>query len=153
MAKGGEDMNRRLLLGSVGILIGIAVVAVLMVNGAKKPATSTASPNTQSSPQKEVSTPEANSVVKEITVTGNEYSYSPNSLTLQKGEQIKLSFKNAGNLPHNLLIDELGVATKTVKGGDSDTVTFTADKSGTFKFYCSVGNHRAQGMEGMTTVK
>jgi hypothetical protein len=40
-----------------------------------------------------------------------------------------------------------------VGAGASDVVEFTADKAGTFEYYCSVGNHRAMGMKGTLTVK
>lgn len=86
--------------------------------------------------------------VREITVSGDEYSFSPNSLALTAGEQVKVTFKNTGNLPHNFVITELGVSTKTIPGGQEDSVTFTVDKSGTYAFFCSVGDHRQRGMEG-----
>lgn len=33
------------------------------------------------------------------------------------------------------------------------SVTFVADTLGTFEYYCSVGNHRAQGMVGNLVVE
>lgn len=99
---------------------------------------------TQESP----ATQETSGEVREVTVEGDEYSFSPKSLSVAAGERIRLTFKNNGNLPHNFTIDELGVATRTVGGGEGDTVEFTAQTSGTFSFYCSVGGHRELGMEG-----
>ncbi len=86
--------------------------------------------------------------VKEIVVEGREFSYSPSSISVSKGEKVRINFKNLGNAPHNLVIDELGVSTKAIPSGASDTVEFTANKTGTFTFYCSIGNHRNLGMEG-----
>ena len=86
--------------------------------------------------------------VREITVEADEYSVSPKSLTVKAGERISLTFKNIGNLPHNFTIDELGVATKTIAGGQTDVVEFTAGASGTFTFYCSLAGHQKLGMEG-----
>lgn len=106
---------------------------------------------TQESPVTPVPTSETREVsgeVREITVEGDEYSFSPKSLSVTAGERISLTFKNKGNLPHNFTIDGLGVATKTVGGGQGDTVEFTAQTSGTFSFYCSVGGHKQLGMEG-----
>lgn len=91
--------------------------------------------------------------IKEVQVIGSEYSYSPSSIRLDKGTAVKLTFRNTGRLPHNLVIDELGVATQTIQSGASDTVEFTASQSGTFSFYCSIGNHRSLGMEGSLEVK
>jgi nitrosocyanin len=149
-------MNKGILAG-VGVLIGLAVVAVVLVNTTKMPATSSPSPVSQEQPmgnQNEATAPaQGEQAAKEVTVSGNEYSFMPSSLNLKKGETVKLTLKNTGALPHDLVIDELGVATKTIKSGDSDTVTFTADKAGNFKFYCSIGNHRAKGMEGTAAVE
>jgi nitrosocyanin len=148
-------MNRGVLIG-VGLLVGLAVVAAFLVNMPKKPATVSASPTpvTQTETmQKDEATAPANQATREITVSGNEYSFVPSSLNLKKGETVKVTFKNVGALPHDLVVDELGLKTKVVKGGDTDTVTFTADKTGTFEMYCSVGNHRAQGMKGPVQVQ
>jgi len=40
-----------------------------------------------------------------------------------------------------------------VTPGTPTSVTFVADKTGTFEYYCSVGNHRAQGMVGKLIVE
>ena len=111
--------------------------------------TPTTATTTATEPGRTLDTPE----VKEITIEGKEYSYAPASITVTYGEKILLTFKNMGRLAHNLTIDELKVSTKTVAGGQSDTVEFTADKSGTFNFYCSIGTHRNLGMEGEMEVK
>lgn len=90
---------------------------------------------------------------RELTVQGGEYKFSPGSISLTKGERVRINFKNTGRLPHNLTIDELGVATDTISGGKDASVEFTAGKTGTFVMYCSVANHRALGMEGEVEVK
>ncbi|KKU90785.1 MAG: Plastocyanin, partial [Candidatus Jorgensenbacteria bacterium GW2011_GWA1_48_11] len=46
-----------------------------------------------------------------------------------------------------------GIRTKTIQGGQSETVEFTPSEEGTFAFYCSVSNHRLLGMEGSLEVK
>ncbi len=90
---------------------------------------------------------------REIMVEGDEYKFSPSTIELVAGERVKITFKNTGSLPHNLMIDELGVATKTIAGGREDSVSLTAEKTGTFTFYCGVAGHRGLGMEGTTVVK
>ena len=42
---------------------------------------------------------------------------------------------------------------KKINTGNKTSVTFVANKAGEFEFYCSVGNHRAQGMVGKLIVK
>lgn len=56
-------------------------------------------------------------------------------------------------MTHNFVVDELGVKTKTIKGGEEDVVEFTPDAAGTFEYYCSVGEHRAKGMKGTLIVE
>jgi len=91
--------------------------------------------------------------VKEIQVVASEFSFSPSSITLTKGEKVSLTFRNTGKFTHNLTIEGLGVATKTVAAGQSDSVEFTASQAGTFTFYCSIDGHKGMGMEGSLEVK
>jgi nitrite reductase (NO-forming) len=66
---------------------------------------------------------------------------------------VKIIFKNEGKAPHNLVIQGLGIGTRTIGVGQTDTIEFTAPSSGTYTFYCSVPGHRAAGMEGRLEVK
>lgn len=90
--------------------------------------------------------------VKEFTVSGKNFSFTPSTLAVNKGDTVKITFKNVEGM-HDLRIDEFGVATQKIKGGAEETVEFMADKTGTFEYYCSVGSHRAMGMKGALTVK
>ena len=89
--------------------------------------------------------------VKEFFVTGNNYSFVPSQIVVKKGDVVKINFKDGGGF-HDLKIDEFGVATKKLKNDESDTITFVANKAGSFEYYCSVGNHRAMGMKGVLIV-
>ena len=91
--------------------------------------------------------------VKEIEVIGTEYAFSPSALSLTKGQKVKLTFRNMGRMPHNFVVDELDISTKTIQGGQSETVEFTPSEVGIFPFYCSISNHRLMGMEGSLEVK
>ena len=90
--------------------------------------------------------------VKQFTITGNNFSFSPSTMTVNKGDTVQITFKNDSGF-HDLKIDEFGVATKPAQGPNQDTVQFTADKTGSFQYYCSVGNHRAMGMWGTLLVQ
>ena len=56
------------------------------------------------------------------------------------------------SMVHDFVIDELGVKSSVAKSGHSTSVEFVADKVGSFEFYCSVGQHRTNGMVGTLTV-
>lgn len=87
-----------------------------------------------------------------FTVTGNNFAFAPSTMTVKKGDTVTITFKNSDGF-HDLVIDELsGATTSRIKGGEEETITFVADKAGTFEYYCSVGEHRAMGMVGTLTV-
>src|SRR3989344_6848640 len=90
-------------------------------------------------------------VVREFTVSGAPFKFTPGTLTVKKGETVSITFKNTSG-SHDFVLDEFGVKTKLLTAGKEETVQFVADKAGSFKYYCSVGTHRQQGMEGTLTV-
>jgi azurin len=55
-----------------------------------------------------------------------------------------------------LVIDELDVDSGRTNAGEETSVTFTipedAEPGTEYAYYCSVGNHRAQGQEGVLRV-
>lgn len=87
-----------------------------------------------------------------IEVEGENFSFAPNEIKVKKGDKVTINFKSASGF-HDFVIDEFDVATKQVQTGEMSSVTFTADKVGSFEFYCSVGNHRAMGMVGTLVVE
>lgn len=87
-----------------------------------------------------------------IAVEGGNFFFKPNEIRVKKGEKVTITLKNSGGF-HNLEIDELNVKTKTIKDGETDTVSFTPDKTGSFEYYCAVGNHREMGMKGTLIVE
>lgn len=89
---------------------------------------------------------------KEIVVVGSNYTFSPNKITIKKGEKTRIVFKNSDGT-HDFRIDELNIAIPTIGSGAEDFVEFTPDKTGSFEFYCSIGNHRAMGMKGTIVVE
>jgi nitrosocyanin len=90
--------------------------------------------------------------VKEFTVTGSNFAFVPNELKVKKGDTVKITFKNSGGM-HDFVLDEFKAKTDIIKGGEQAEVTFTADKAGSFEYYCSVGSHRAMGMKGTLIVE
>ena len=85
--------------------------------------------------------------VKTFSIDGFNFGYSANEIKVKKGDKVKLTFKSTDGF-HDFVVDELSVKSKRLQTGQSDTLEFTADKSGTFEFYCSIGRHRQMGMKG-----
>jgi plastocyanin len=89
---------------------------------------------------------------KEVVVNGSNFQFSPTAITVKKGEKTRILFKNTGGM-HDFVVDELNIRTAVIGSNTEDFVEFTPDKTGSFEFYCSVGNHRAMGMKGTITVQ
>jgi plastocyanin len=96
-----------------------------------------------------VATPDTNA--QQAVVTANNFTYDLTAMTAKKGQKIQIKLKNIEGT-HDLKIDEFHVATAKMNAGEETLVEFTPDKTGTFEYYCSVGNHRAMGMKGTLTV-
>ena len=91
--------------------------------------------------------------IGEIVVEGDDYSFSPARFSVSAGESVKLTLNNVGRFPHNLIVEGLGIATRTIPGGASDTIEFSVEEAGTYTIYCGIGNHRALGMTGVLTIE
>jgi plastocyanin len=90
--------------------------------------------------------------IKTFTIVGSNFKFAPNEIKVNKGDTVKVIFKSQGKL-HDFVIDEFKVKTAQLGEDKSEEVTFVADKTGTFEFYCSVGEHREMGMKGSLIVQ
>ena len=72
---------------------------------------------------------------KTISITAQRFSFSPNEITLKKGEEVTLVIQST-DVSHGLLIEDLGVRT-IVKKRQSSEVKFTPDSVGTFEGKCA----------------
>lgn len=89
--------------------------------------------------------------VKSFEIDGSNFKFTPNTISVNEGDMVKITFKNTEGF-HNFRLDEFNAKSKTISSGQSDELSFVAGKKGTFQFYCAVGNHRAMGMVGTLTV-
>jgi plastocyanin len=105
-------------------------------------APSSAAPETAAPPA--AAPAEARSVTAtegEMYIELSESSFTPGSYTIE--------VVNEGNATHDLVVERDGAdvaATETIAPGASATLTVTLQE-GDYVFYCSIGNHRAMGME------
>jgi len=90
--------------------------------------------------------------VHEIQVTLRKYEFSPGTLRVRKGEQVKLVMAAADH-DHGFKLDDFDINQKIPKG-TTVIVEFTADKAGTFQFRCSsVCGLGHRGMKGTLVVE
>lgn len=90
--------------------------------------------------------------VKEFRVVGTNYAFSETEIRVNKGDTVRIVFVNEGGF-HDWVIDEFNAATQQIQEGSQETIEFVADQTGTFEYYCSVGQHRAMGMVGNLIVE
>jgi plastocyanin len=133
------------------IVVGIIVLVIVVIMVRSRGTTPAGTDTPTSTEQTPVVTEQVPTTVKEFTVTGANFSFTPSTMTVKKGDTVKITFVNSGGF-HDLKIDEFAVATKKLSAGAQEVVEFVADKAGTFEYYCSVGDHRAMGMKGTLTV-
>jgi len=88
-----------------------------------------------------------------LTVTEVGFDIEPESSDLPAGDYT-ITVKNEGDATHDLVVERDGkdiAKSDTLGPGDSATFTVTL-QPGQYVFYCSIGNHRAMGMETDVTV-
>jgi nitrite reductase (NO-forming) len=69
------------------------------------------------------------------------------------GDVVAITLINDDGKGHDVVITEFNAATSIFRQvGQSETIEFTVDQEGTFFYFCSVGSHRRNGMEGQLIV-
>ena len=110
--------------------------------------TSAAEPASPSSsaPAAEAASETVTATEGEMFIELSEDSFSPGTYTIE--------VTNTGNMPHDLVLEQDGedvTGTEVIQPGQSATLEVTLEE-GDYVFYCSVGAHRAAGMELPVTV-
>lgn len=90
--------------------------------------------------------------VKEFTITTKNFTFSPSTMRVSRGDIVRITLQNQGGT-HDLVLDAFNARTKVLQNGQSETIEFTASSTGSFEYYCSVGTHRQMGMTGTLTVE
>lgn len=147
-------MNNKAILTIVAVL-AIAVIAFWFMNvrGIRK--ASVVSPTPTETQKVEPTAKEdkmTKDEVKTITLDVSNFKYSLKEIKVKKGEKVKVVL-NVKEGMHDFVIDEFDAKTKRGNANDSVDTEFTADKTGSFEYYCSVGQHRSMGMVGKLIVE
>lgn len=157
---GGNKMPL-IIVGVVVVLALGAFVGMKVMNKSTEPAANdqmmmnnnesmTGTTTTPSAAPSEVMAADT-SAVKEITMDAGSFYYSVKTIEVKKGQKVKITMTSK-DMMHDFNIDELNVHMPDVKSGETDSIEFTADKVGTFEYYCSVGQHRKMGQVGKIIV-
>lgn len=111
-------------------------------------ASSTSSAATSSSAASSTSASSGSAHAEALTATETNFKISLNEDHLKAGTY-DIKVVNNGNATHNLTVEENGTTKATsdsIGPGESTTLTVDLD-AGQYVFYCSIGTHRAMGME------
>jgi len=73
---------------------------------------------------------------KSFAITAKKWEFSPGIITVNKGDEVTLSVTSV-DVTHGFGISAFNIR-ETLKPNETTTVTFVADKSGSFPFFCSV---------------
>ena len=96
--------------------------------------------------------PQDQGQVREFTVSGDHYRFSPASLAVSKNDLVKITF-TAQDIPHSFTIDDYRIV-KRAGSGQSVTFEFRADRAGSFSFYCNISSDaKCRDMKGTLTVR
>ncbi|MFA7298562.1 MAG: hypothetical protein WC010_02850 [Candidatus Absconditabacterales bacterium] len=145
------------------VLMPIAIVAMALTLSAlagcgRKNSEEMNEKNTNTTEITTTGTQATNAPAKEFTMTSfvemvdekPHPQYSIKEMTVKKGELVRIKVTVTKGM-HDFNIDEFNVHSETPL--DQETVIeFTADKAGTFIYYCSKPGHRANGHWGTLTV-
>jgi len=85
-------------------------------------------------------------------LTGKNFEFSEKELRIKEGQTVTINFESTQGF-HDWVIDEFDAHTKQVNPGEPTSVTFVANKTGEYEYYCSVGKHRDMGMKGILVVE
>lgn len=133
-----------------GVLLLTILIGALYYTSTISYGQSALSPTT--TPTSPPITQAAKNTLQEFTISGSNFKFDPQEIIVKKGDTVKITFKNSGGM-HDFVLDEFNVKTKRLTTGAQESVQFVADKSGSFQYYCSVGQHRAMGMWGTLNVE
>ena len=117
----------------------------------------------------------SNDAPNTFTINATEdFNYSPDTITVKKGQEVTLTFNNEGSVDHSLNIlnsdedlehvlegaheeeelhKELLIEFHEIAAGETTTETFIVDiEPGEYAFFCSLPGHADAGLVGTLTV-
>jgi uncharacterized cupredoxin-like copper-binding protein len=92
--------------------------------------------------------------VESLDVSLTDFEINPANPSIAKTGVVEFKVENDGQVTHALEVEGPNgeVETETLQPGGSATLKADLSKAGSFTWYCPVGNHRDQGMEGKVSV-
>ena len=129
----------------MGALAGLATVGLAACGGDSAPTTPPTNTPSQGS---------ATGTAQQIKVYLTEWAINPKDAEVNAGK-VSFLISNDGQFPHDLTIELEGddAKTPTFKNADGPETLDVDLQPGTYKWYCSIGDHEEKGMVGQVIVK
>ncbi len=106
----------------------------------------------QTTPDKPTAAITSTGEVKEFTIRESNFKLSPSNITVSQGDLVRITVV-VDQGTHDLFVEGYDQRVNVASSGKSQVMEFVADKSGIFKMWCEVANHRDLGMEGQLIVR
>lgn len=148
----GNNKNILIAIGALMVFGLVALGVLSRKNTTKEPDLSRTTQEVPTAPKTTAATTPSNVMVKTIEIEAGSFYYKPNEIRVKKGETVTITL-TAVDMMHDFNVDELDVHVPITRAETTNTATFTADKAGTFEYYCSVGQHRKNGQIGSLIVE
>lgn len=132
-------------------VIGLIIITLLIIGGV---VWSMQSSNQETSTETTTPATPATSEAEAVTINveaGNFY-FNPKEIKVKKGAKVTIVLSAKG-MTHDFVLDEFNFEVPATSPGQTNTASFTADKTGSFEYYCSIGNHRRMGQVGTLIVE
>jgi uncharacterized cupredoxin-like copper-binding protein len=143
-----QHPKRLVALLASGALLAVPIVGCGDDNSSGDDSSSTAASTTEST------TSGGGGAGGTVALSETEYKIDPSDPTTKAGS-VTFSVKNDGAITHSLEVEGPGEeqSTDDIEPGQSAQLTVDLSQPGKYEFYCPIGNHRDQGMEGEITVQ
>lgn len=139
-------LRRGMIAGAIA-----AALAVAGCGGSSAPSSSAAQAPAAHAPA--TPAPASSASGQQVTITGtNALRFTPMTVHVHTGK-VRVTLKDMGAYPHNIVIPGLKVTSRTVTGdpgGAQDTFTVTFAHAGRYPFHCQY--HASAGMTGVFVV-
>jgi plastocyanin len=73
----------------------------------------------------------------QLEVSAQDFQFSPNSLSVDPGEEVTIVFSNEGEAPHTFTAPDIDADVRLDPGG-SEEISFTAPDSGSIDWMCTI---------------
>ena len=74
--------------------------------------------------------------IREFSIVSKQFTYEPSTITVNKGDKVVLTLTTA-DVAHGFSLPDFGIDQR-IEPGATATVTFVADKAGTFTWRCNI---------------